>query len=149
MKTMKNTWDFINKYPLIADGILTLFLTLWVFFNLRDFWVLQPTPINTLLSVTLISLEIVPLIWRRIFPSLALLIITAAAVTLLVLNIPDMNFKGMILMLAVFSASTYGGQKRDINVSPLSSEVWYTIYIREVVLSIAVRFFLLLRQYTT
>ncbi|UCC17100.1 MAG: hypothetical protein JSU58_00670 [Dehalococcoidales bacterium] len=114
MKTMKNTWNYINKNPLVGDSILTLVFALWIFFNLRAYWVLQPPPVSTLLAVILISLEVIPLIWLRIFPSIALLIITAAAVTLLVLNIQDMNFKGIILILAVFSASTYGGQKRDV-----------------------------------
>jgi len=114
MKTMKNTWNYINKNPLIGDSILTLILALWVFFNLREFWVLQPPPVNTYLAVILISLEVIPLVWRRIFPSISLLIITAAAVTIMSLDIPDMNFKGIILMLAVFSASTYGGKRKDI-----------------------------------
>jgi signal transduction histidine kinase len=129
MKTIKNLWKYINKYPLIGDGILTLLLGLWVFFNLRTYWATQPPPVNTVLAITLISLEIVPLIFRRVFPSIALLVITMAAVTLLALNIPDVNFKGMILMLAVFSASTYGGKRRDIiSITCIASIIGGLIY---------------------
>lgn len=114
MKTIKNVWNFINKYPLIGDSLLTLIVALWVFFNLRAYWDLDPPPINPSLAVTLISLEITPLIWRRVFPSVSLIIITIAVVMLLVLNIPDMNFMGIISMLAVFSAAAYGGNRRDV-----------------------------------
>jgi signal transduction histidine kinase len=129
MKTMRNIWNYINKYPLIGDGILTLGLGLWVFFNLRVYWVVQPPPVITALAVTLIFLEVFPLIFRRIFPSIALLVITTAAVSLLVLNVPDVNFKGMILMLAVFSASTYGGQRRNvISVTCIAAIIGGLIY---------------------
>ena len=114
MKTIKNTWNYVNKYPLIGDGILTLLLALWVFFTLRAYWDLAPPPINSSLAVLLITLEIIPLIWRRVFPCIALIIITIAVVTLLVLKIPDLNFMGIISMLAVFSASAYGGRRRNV-----------------------------------
>lgn len=129
MKTIINIWKYLNDYPLIGDGILTLGLALWVFFNLRTSWALQAPPVNTLFAGILISLEIFPLVWRRVFPSIALLIITMAAVVLLVLDIPDMNFKGIILMLAVFSASTYGGQRRDvISVACIAAIIGGLIY---------------------
>jgi len=45
-----------------------------------------------------------------------------------------MNFKGMILMLAVFSASTYGGQKRDITtitcITVIIGGLVYNLYSR-------------------
>jgi len=134
MKTIKSTWNYINKYPLIGDSILTLILALWVFFTLRAYWDLAPPPINSYFAVMLISLEIIPLIWRRVFPCIALIIITIAVVTLLVLKIPDLNFMGIISMLAVFSASAYGGRRRNVVsvacIAAIIGGLVYSLYSR-------------------
>ena len=114
MKRLRTIWNIINKYPLIGDSILTLIVAGFAFFNLRAYWVLQPPTVNTFLSATLVALAIIPLIWRRLFPSAVLLIIAIAHVSLLALNIPEMNFAGMTSMVAIFSAAAYGGHRRNL-----------------------------------
>ncbi len=114
MKTLKTLWSSINKYPLVTDSLLTLLIAVLAFFSIRAWWSLQPPPVHTLLAVTLVSLEIVPLTLRRVFPSAALLVIAAAAFTLQILNIPEMNFLAIASIIAIFSAAAYGGHRRNL-----------------------------------
>ena len=114
MKLFKTLGNIISKYPLVSDGILTLVLAVLAFFTLRAYWALQPLTVHLVLAATLVSLEIIPLAWRRVFPSVALLIITIAAVAVQVFSIPEMNFVAIVLIIAIFSAATYGGRFRNL-----------------------------------
>ncbi len=114
MKRFKTLWKMINKYPLISDGILTLALAVLAFFVLRAYWALQPLPVNTLLAATMVSLLIIPLAWRRIFPTAVLLIITIATVAIVVLNVPEMGFVSITSIITIFSAAAYGGRRRNL-----------------------------------
>ena len=114
MKLFKTMWNFINKYRLIGDGILTLMAGVSVFFNLHAWWILQPPPVNLLLAATLVVLAIIPLVLRRLFPSVALFIVTTAYVALLALKIPEMNLVGILSMIAIISAAAYGGRRRNL-----------------------------------
>jgi signal transduction histidine kinase len=114
MKLFGTLWKMISKYPLAGDSLLTLVIAGFAFFNLRALWVLQSPTLHPVLVAILIGLEIIPLIWRRLFPSAALLIITIAAVTILVLQIQDMNFMAITSMIATFSTAAYGGHRRNL-----------------------------------
>jgi len=114
MKSFSALWNIINKRPLIGDSLLAMVIGVFTFFNLRAYWGLQPPTVNTFLAATLVALAIIPLIWRRLFPSTILLIITIAHVSLLALNIPEMNFAGISSMIAIFSAAAYGGHRRNL-----------------------------------
>ena len=114
MKLFKTLRNIDSKYPLVGDSILTLVLAALAFFSLRAYWALAPLPVHTLLAATLVSLEIIPLVWRRVFPSATLLIITTAGVTLQVLNIPEMSFIAITLIIAIFSTAAYGGRRRNL-----------------------------------
>ena len=103
-----------SKYPLIGDIILTLVLAALAFFSLRAYWALAPLPVHPLLAATLVSLEIIPLVLRRVFPSAILLIITIAGVTLQILNIPEMSVIAITLIIAIFSTAVYGGRRRNL-----------------------------------
>ena len=114
MNLLKTMRDVVNKYPLIGDGALTLMLAALAFFTLRAYWAVQPLTVHPLLAATLVSLEILPLAWRRVFPSAALLTIATAGVTLRLLNIPEMSFVAIAAIIAIFSAAAYGGRRRNI-----------------------------------
>ncbi len=114
MKLVINIWKIISKYPLTGDGFLTMVIAGLAFFNLRAYWAIQPPPANLTLAIALISLAIVPLVWRRLFPLSTILIISIAYVALKVLKIPDMNLPSIILMIAIFSAAAYGGHRRNL-----------------------------------
>ena len=114
MKRLIRLWNRINKYPLLADSLLALVIGILAFFNLHASWDLQPPPINTVLAGALIACLIVPLIWRRLFPSITLLVVTVAMITLWALKIPEMNFGAIPLLIAIFSAAAYGGNKRNL-----------------------------------
>jgi len=140
MKSFKTIWSTINKYPLIADSLLMLVIGTLAFLDLRAYWASQPPPVHLFLAVTLVSLEIIPLALRRVFPSAALLIITAAAFTLQVLNIPEMNFVAIVSIIAIFSAAAYGGRLRNlacgISVVAIMGTIVYTYLFSGTVLPI-------------
>lgn len=114
MKRFKTLWKAVNRHPLIGDGLLTLALAVPVFVNIRALWILEPPSMDTFLAVALVGLMIVPLIWRRIFPSMALSISALAVVILQMLDINEGNFIVIIISLAIFSAAVYGGRKRNV-----------------------------------
>jgi signal transduction histidine kinase len=114
MKLFKTLRNVDSKYPLVGDSILTLLLAVLAFFSVRAYWALQPLPVHILLSVILVSLEIIPLVWRRVFPSVALLTIATAGVILQVLNIPEMSFIVITSIIAIFSTAAYGGRYRNL-----------------------------------
>ena len=103
-----------SKYPLVGDSILALLLAVLAFFSLRAYWALAPLPIPLILAAILVSLEIIPLILRRVFPSATLLVIAAAGVTLQVLNIPELSFIAITSIIAIFSTAAYGGHRRNL-----------------------------------
>jgi signal transduction histidine kinase len=114
MNLLKTLRNIDSKYPLAGDSILTLVLAVLAFFSLRAFWALAPLPVHPLLATTLVSLEIIPIALRRVFPSAALLIITTAGVVLQLLNIPEMSFVAITLIIAVFTVAMYGGRRRNL-----------------------------------
>ena len=114
MKLFKTLKNIDSKYPLVGDSILTLVIAALALFSLRAWWALQPPPVDTLLAVILVSLEIIPLVWRRVVPSAALLIIATAGVALQVLNIPEMSFIAITAIIAIFSTAAYGGRRRNL-----------------------------------
>jgi hypothetical protein len=114
MKLLRTLMNIDGQYPLVGDSILTLVLAVLAFFSLRAYWALAPLPVHALLSATLVSLEVIPLVWRRVFPSAALLIIAAAGVALQLLNIPEMSFIAITLILAIFSTAAHGGRRRNL-----------------------------------
>ena len=114
VKLFKTLRNIDSKYPLVGDGALTLVLTALAFFSLRAVWALAPLPLPPILAATLVSLEIIPLVWRRVFPSAALLVIATAGVTLQVLDIPEMSFIAITLIIAIFSTAVYGGCRRNL-----------------------------------
>ena len=114
MKLFKTPGNIFSKYPLLGDGALTLMLAVLAFLVLRTYWALIPLPVPLIVAVTLVSLEIVPLAWRRFFPSASLLLITAAAVAVQLLNIQENSFGVIGMIFAIFSAAAYGGRYRNI-----------------------------------
>jgi signal transduction histidine kinase len=114
MKLFKALRNIDRKYPLVGDSILTLMLAALAFFSLRAYWALAPLPVHTLLAATLVSLEIVPLALRRVVPSATLLIIATAGVALQLLNIPEISFIAITAIIAIFSAASYGGSRRNL-----------------------------------
>jgi signal transduction histidine kinase len=112
MKSFKTLRNIDSKYPLVGDSILTLVIAALAFFSLRAYWALAPLPVHHFLAAILVSLEIIPLALRRSFPSAVLLIITSAGVALQLLNIPEMSFVAITLIIAIFTAATYGGCRR-------------------------------------
>jgi signal transduction histidine kinase len=135
MKSLKTVWNITNKYTLIVDSLLTLLVGVLAFFSIRAYWsVLQP-PVHPVLAVALVSLEIIPLVLRRVFPSVTLLVITAAAFTTQVLSIPEMNFLAIASIIAIFSAAAYGGRRRNlacgISVAAIMSTILYTYFFSD------------------
>ena len=114
MKFFRTLRNIDSRYPLVGDSILTLVLAVLAFFFLRAYWALQPLPVNTLLAAILVSLEIIPLVWRRVFPSAALLTVATAGVILQVLNIPESTFIVITLIITIFSTAAYGGRRRNL-----------------------------------
>jgi signal transduction histidine kinase len=114
MKLFKTLRKIDSKYPLVGDSILTLVIAALAFFSLRAWWALAPLPVHPLLAATLVSVEIIPLALRRAFPSATLLIIAIAGVILQVLNIPELSFIAITLIIAIFTAATYGGRGRNL-----------------------------------
>ncbi len=114
MKLLKTLMNIDSKYPLVGDSILTLVLALLAFFSLRAWWALAPLSVHPLLAAILVSLEIIPLVLRRVFPSAVLLIITTAFVILQILNIPEMSFIAITAIIAIFSSAAYGGSRRNL-----------------------------------
>ena len=114
MKRLKALLNMANKYSLATDIMLTLVIAALAFFVLRAYWALQPIPVHVSIAVILVTLEIIPLALRRVFPSATLLIVTAAALTLEILRIPEMNFVAIVSIIAIFSAAAYGGRWRNI-----------------------------------
>jgi signal transduction histidine kinase len=114
VKLFKTLRNLDSRYPLVGDGILTLVLAALAFFFLRAYWALQPLPVNTLLAAILVSLEIIPLSWRRVFPSAALLTVATAGVILQVLNIPETTFIVITSIITIFSTAAYGGRRRNL-----------------------------------
>jgi len=140
MKRFNTLWTTINKYPLITDSLLMLVIAALAFFSLRAYWALQTLPVHMLLAVTLVSLEIIPLALRRVFPSVALLIIATAAFTVQVLEVPEMNFVAIATIIAIFSAAAYGGRRRNlacgISVVAIMSTIVYTAFFSDMVFPI-------------
>jgi signal transduction histidine kinase len=114
MKWFKIGWNVINKYPLIGDGLLTLVLAIPVLVNIRALWLLKSPAVPAFFAAALVGLMIIPLIWRRIFPVIALSISALAMVILQVLDIQEGNFTVIVTSLAIFSAAMYGGNKRNV-----------------------------------
>jgi signal transduction histidine kinase len=114
MKLFKTLRSIDSKYPLVGDSILTLVLAVLAFFFLRAYWALAPLPIPTVLAAILVALEIIPLVWRRVFPSAALLTVATAGVILQVLNIPESTFIVITSIITIFSAAAYGGRRRNL-----------------------------------
>jgi signal transduction histidine kinase len=114
VKLFKTLRNIDIKYPLIGDIVLTLVLAALAFFSLRAYWALGPLPVHPLLAATLVSLEIIPLALRRVFPSATLLIITVAAVALQLLNVPELNFVAIVSIIAIFSVAAYGGRRKNL-----------------------------------
>jgi len=114
MKLLNSMRDLVNRYPLIGDSALTLMLAILAFFSLRAYWAVVPPTVQPLLAATLVSLEIIPLAWRRVFPSATLLTIATAGATVRLLNISEMSFVAIAAILAIFSAAAYGGRRRNL-----------------------------------
>src|SRR5512139_1570 len=109
MNLFKTLRNIDGRYPLVGDSLLTSMLAVLAFFSLRAYWALATLPVNILLAAILASLEIIPLIWRRVFPSASLLIIATAGVTLQLINIPELSFIAITLIIAIFSTAAFGG----------------------------------------
>ncbi len=114
MKWLKTVRDVVGKYPLIGDGALTLMLAVLAFFSLRAYWAVVPPAVHPTLAAALVSLEIVPLAWRRVFPSATLLTIAAAGAAVRLLNIQEMSFVAIAAIIAIFSTAAYGGRRRNL-----------------------------------
>jgi signal transduction histidine kinase len=132
MKLFKTVGNIIGKYPLLGDGAIALVLALSAFFGLRDLWAVLPPPVNPFLASFLVALEIVPIAWRRIFPSIVILTIAAAAIALQLLNIQEMNLIGITFLLSLFSAATYGGKRRNIACAVGVAALWCIIIYKVV-----------------
>ena len=114
MQWFKTLRNIDSKYPLVGDSILTLVLAILAFFFLRAYWALAPLPIPTILASILVALEIIPVVWRRVFPSAALLTVATAGVILQVLNIPESTFIVITSIATIFSTAAYGGRHRNL-----------------------------------
>ncbi len=114
MKSLINIWKIISKYPLIGDSVLMLLIAGSAFFNLHAFLDSQPPPLNAPLTITLAFLTIIPLAWRQLFLTTALIFIMAAFVAIDLLNIPPMNFSSIAAIMSVFSTAAYGGNRRNL-----------------------------------
>jgi hypothetical protein len=114
MKLLINIWKIISKYPLIGDSVLMLLVAGSTFFNLHTYQNSQPPPLNAPLTITFALLAIIPLAWRWLFLTTALIFIMAAFVTIDILNIPPINFSSIAAIISVFSAAAYGGNRRTL-----------------------------------
>jgi signal transduction histidine kinase len=91
-----------------------LVLAMLAFFFLRAYWALAPLPIPTILASILVALEIIPVVWRRVFPLAALLVVATAGAILQVLNIPESTFIVITSIITIFSTAAYGGRRRNL-----------------------------------
>jgi len=114
MKSFNNFRTVISKHPLIMDGVIVLVLAVLAYVNLRNYWYLQPPNVHPFLAMAIIILAIIPLVWRRLYPTVVLLFVTILVIVLQVLDIPEMNFTGIASIVAIFSAAAYGGRRRNL-----------------------------------
>jgi len=115
MKTPKASRDIIGKHPLIAGSALMLLVAGSAFFVQRAYRGSPPPPFNAPITITLALLAIVPLARRRLLLVMAPVFATATVVALEVLDVAGgVNFSSIASIMAVFSASAYGGHRRHL-----------------------------------
>jgi signal transduction histidine kinase len=114
MKLFKTMQNIMNKHPFTGDGALILLVAGSAFYNLRAYWYLQPPPLNAPLSITVALLVIIPLAWRWLLLTTALMFVTVIVVGLNILNMPVMNLSSIAAIISIFCAAAYGGNRRNL-----------------------------------
>jgi hypothetical protein len=115
MKLFRTLRNIISRHPLTGYGALVLLAAGSAFFVQHPYWGLKPPPLNAPFSMTLALLVIIPLAWRRFFLVLAFTLLAATLVTIEVLDVTiGVNLSSIALIMAVFSASAYGGRWRNL-----------------------------------
>jgi hypothetical protein len=115
MKMFRTLRNIISRHPLIGYGAVVLLVAGSAFFIQHPYWGMKPPPLNAPFSMTSALLVIIPLAWRRFFLVLALTFLMVALVAVEVLNVTiGVNLSSIALIMAVFSASAYGGRWRNL-----------------------------------
>lgn len=115
MKMFRTLRNIISRHPLIGYSALVLLVAGSAFFVQHPYWGVKPPPLNAPFSMTLALLVIIPLAWRRFFLVLTLTFLTATLVAVEVLNVTiGLNLSSIALIMAIFSASAYGGRWRNL-----------------------------------
>jgi hypothetical protein len=100
---------------LVGYIVVVLLVAGSAFFVQHPYWGMKPPPLNAPFSMILALLVIIPLAWRRFFLILALLFLTATLIAVEVLKFTiGVNLSSIALVMAIFSASAYGGRWRNL-----------------------------------
>jgi len=119
---------------LITDGAIALLLSALALVILWYRWE-YTQPVHPALAVGLTLAVILPLILRRRFPLIVLLVITALLNYYRLLDIPEGTATAYALLLALFGAGAYGSQRwrtwaRGISVASVAVCLTYLLFIR-------------------
>ena len=119
---------------MITDGAIALLLSALALVILWYRWE-YTQPVHPALAVGLTLAVILPLILRRRFPLIVLLVITALLNYYRLLDIPEGTATAYALLLALFGAGAYGSQRwrtwaRGISVASVAVCLTYLLFIR-------------------
>ena len=134
MKLIKRILLASSQHPLITDGSIGLLLSALALVILWYRWE-YTQPVHPALAVGLTLAVILPLILRRRFPLIVLLVITALLNYYRLLDIPEGTATAYALLLALFGAGAYGSQRwrtwaRGISVASIAVCLTYLLFIR-------------------
>jgi signal transduction histidine kinase len=134
MKLIKRILLASSQHPLITDGAMALLLSTLALVILWYRWE-YTQPVHPALAVGLTLAVILPLILRRRFPLIVLLIITTLLNYYRLLDIPEGTATAYALLLALFGAGAYGSQRwrtwaRGISVVSVAVCLTYLLFIR-------------------
>lgn len=101
----------MDQHPTITDAAIALVLAALALLQLRTYWEIRQ-PIHPGFAVALTLGVILPLTWRRRFPVIVLLAMAGLLLLHRYLDIPEGNFTGNSVALALLSAAAYGGRWR-------------------------------------
>ena len=119
---------------MITDGAIALFLSALALILLWYRWE-YTQPVHPALAVGLTLAVILPLILRRRFPLVVLLVIAALVNYYRLLDIPEGTATAYALLLALFGAGAYGSQRwrtwaRGVSVASVAVCLTYLLFIR-------------------
>ncbi len=112
---LSTLWRSFVVHPLIGTAALMLLVAGSSFFVQSAYWVMRPPPLNAPVSITLALLPVFPVAWRRFLLVAGLVLAIGLLVALDALVVTrEVNLSSIAAIMAVFSASAYGGRRRNL-----------------------------------